>query len=189
MRYLVVLVVLVVLAYSYYALGPNKQKQESNIIKNVSSGVIRYGNETLASVQGNGIVTLDGTHVRKSLLVNGSLDANEAHIGNLKVNGQAKINSTVVDGKTEVNGFLNADKSTFQKEVTVSAHKLQFRDCTIDSIVVKKAGWSFGSQVVELLDKTICKGSITFESGDGKIIVSDTSQILGAVQGAEVEKQ
>lgn len=189
MRYLAVLVVIVLLFVSYYHWGPQKRSQESSNVKNVSSGVIRYGNETLASLQGNGLVTLDGTYVRKSLIVNGSLDANDAHIGSLKVNGQAKLNGTNVDGKTEVNGFLSADKSTFQKEIAVSAHKVQFSDCTLDSIVIKKTGWAFGSQVVELLDKTVCKGSITFEAGDGKIIVSDSSQILGAIQGAEVEKK
>lgn len=188
MKYVIVVVVFVLLVFSYYW-GEQRRGTDNSSVRNVSSGIIHYGNETFANLQGNGFVTLDGTSVRKSLVVNGSLDANKAHIGSLKVNGHATLAGTTIAGKTEITGFLSAEKCLFKKEVSVAAHKVRFVDCTLDAISVKNASWSFGIQIIELGQKTICKGPIIFESGKGKIILSEGSQVLGSIQGAVVEKQ
>src|SRR5258705_6636808 len=100
MRYVVVVLVVVALFFSYHVWGPNARRAGS--AKNVSSGVITYGNETLAGLQGNGFVTLDGTYVRNTLMVNGKLEAENAHIGTLKVNGMAELAGTIVDGTSDV---------------------------------------------------------------------------------------
>lgn len=188
MRYVIVVLVLVALVFSYYVWGPQARRASANG-KTVSSGVIHYGNENLASLKGNGIVTLEGTTVRNMLVVNGSLDAKDARIGALQVNGHATLTGSTVEGKSEINGFLNADNSNFNSDMEISAHKVKFQECNVDSLVIKKPLWAFGSQVVELAKKTICRGPITFEAGNGKIILSGDSQILGAVQGAEIERQ
>ena len=190
MRYVIVIVVVVALVMSYYVWGPSSRRSHAgNVAKNVSNGSIEYGNETLASLRGNGLVSLDGTNVRKNLSVNGSLDAKNAHIGQLQVNGKANLNNCIVEGESQINGFLQAEKSTFQAPVTLATHKVKFHDCNINAIVVKKPAWTFGTQVVELANNSICRGPITFEAGTGKIILSGDSQVLGSTHGVDIEKQ
>ncbi len=185
-KYLLVAILAVGLWYAYTSY-PQEHKTDG---KNVSNGVIRYGRETIASLEGNGFVTLEGTTVRNMLLVNGNLDAKNAKVGSLSVNGHASLLDTTIDAKSEINGFLSATNTTFRSELTVSTQSATFSGCTLSGgIVVKKPAWSFGRQTLELTEKTICKGPITFEGGNGKVILSKTSQILGAINGAEVEKQ
>ena len=156
--------------------------------KTVSSGMVHYGQETLATLEGNGSVELEGTFVKKLLIVNGNLDAQKAHLNALDVRGRATLLDSTVSGKAEVNGFLKAVGTTFRSDLIVSSKNVAFTNCTLANLVIKKPFWSFGQQVVELKDKTICKGSIVFEGGNGKVIVSGKSQVLGSVQGALIEK-
>lgn len=189
MKFIILVLLALALFYSYYVYGPSSAQTTEVEMKNVSNGVVKYGKETLAYLQANGFVTLDGTTVRKTLFVNGSLAANKARVNALHVNGHASVSECVVDGKSQVNGFLCPEHSTFRSELILSVQSVNFKDCTLESLVIKKPLWVFGRQVIELSDKTVCKGPITFEGGNGKVILSGNSQVLGPVQGAEVEKQ
>lgn len=188
MKFVIFVLLALALSYSYYTYGPSSA-QTNGVEKNVSNGVIKYGKETLVSVHANGFVTLEGTVVRKTLFVNGSLAANKAQINSMHVNGHAGVVECVVDGKSQVHGFFCPEHSTFRSELILSVQSVNFKDCNLESLVIKKPLWVFGTQVVELSEKTICKGPITFEGGNGKVILSGNSQVLGPVQGAEVEKQ
>lgn len=189
MKFILFVLLALALSYSYYTYGPSSSPKTAVEIKNVSNGVVTYGKETLAYLQANGFVTLDGTTVRKTIFVNGSLAASKARVNSLHVNGHASISECVVDDKSQVNGFLCPENSTFRSDLILSVQSVNFKGCTLESLVIKKPLWVFGKQVVELSEKTICKGSITFEGGSGKVILSGNSQVLGSVQGAEVEKQ
>ncbi len=156
--------------------------------KTVSSGMVHYGTETLTTLEGNGSVELEGTFIKKLLVVNGNLYAQKAHINALDVRGRATLLDSTVDGSAEVNGFLSAVGTTFRSPLTLSSKNVAFTNCTLANLVIKKPFWSFGQQVVELKDKTVCKGSIIFEGGNGRVIVSGKSQVSGSVQGALIEK-
>ena len=183
MKYLVALALIAIGCYAYFVMN-----QPSGSAKSVTSGVVRYGAETLGSVHANGFVTLEGTTVRKTLFVNGSLSAEKATIGQMHVNGHAGLFGCTVNDVSQVNGFMSANKCTFGKELVLSVQKVSFTECIVGAVTVKKPLWVFGTQVVELSDKTICKGPIIFESGNGKIVISGNSQLIGPVHGAEVEK-
>lgn len=185
MKFVMFVLLALALSYSYYIYGPSSAKNSEN----TSSGVVRYANETLVNLQANGFVTLDGTVVRKTLFVNGSLAAKKAQLSAVHVNGHASLSGCVVDAKSQVNGFFCPDSTTFRSELILAVQNVTFKDCTLDALVIKKPLWVFGSQVVELSGKSVCKGPITFEGGNGKIILSAASQILGSVNGANVEKQ
>ncbi len=184
MKLILVLLVAVVLFYMYYGIGTSSKDGKS-----VTSGVVSYDNETVGSLQVNGVVTLDGTTVSNALAVSGSLQAKKAHINTMQVNGHASLTECVVDGKAQIQGYLSAHQTKFGSELTLSTYKVKFDNCTLGALVIKKAFWALGEQVVELADNTTCTGPITFENGNGKVILSGNSQFNGSVQGAEVEKQ
>lgn len=187
MKYLLLALIVIGVVFLYYT--KTQSTDASGKLANISSGVISYGKDSLASLKGNGLVSLDGTFVRGMLEVNGSLDAKDAHIGTLLTNGHASFVGCVVDGKAEINGFTSGINATFQAPLTLTCRKATFENCNLSAVTVKKTGWSFGSQELILSKKTICKGPITFEAGNGKVIVSKDSQILGKVIGAEVVAQ
>jgi hypothetical protein len=156
--------------------------------KNVGSGVLHYGVEAVSTLDANGIVTLDGTKVKKKLTVNGTLTAKKASIQELEVNGSCHLADCTVGAKSTVTGRLSALRSTFRQELVISAFGATFSGCKLESVVIKKPFWAFGKQELELSDGTICKGPIIFESGKGKVILKGKSQVLGAINGAEIEK-
>lgn len=152
-----------------------------------SIGLIQHGNEKLESLSANGRITLNGTQVIGPLDVSGSLSAHDAHIGAVNVNGHAWFYNSTVDGKCEVGGLISAEKSTFKDTILVTSRKINFDDCNVNSILVRKIWWPFSSQVVELTN-SVCKGDITFESGKGRVILLDGSQVQGKVIGGEIKK-
>jgi hypothetical protein len=180
MRYVVAILVVLGLVFSFYY--GEKKKGES---KSVAQGVVIYGKEELDTLTGNGVFALDGTTVKNNTIITGSLYANNAHFDSLVVvNGQANLADCTLRGPSLFQGLFNATKSAFHAPVTLASHTFIFHDCDIDSIVVKKPSWLSGTQVVVLTDKSICRGTITFEAGRGKVILSPDSKILGKITGA-----
>ena len=181
MKFLITLLLVAALGYFYwsssYTINPT--------IQNVSSGVISYGKETMDSLKGNGLVTLEGTTIRGRLEVNGSVKATKAFIGAFDCAGYANLTDCVIKTHSDVNGFLNANRTAFQGPVVLKAQKAEFTDCTIESLIVKNPSWVFGTQVIELQGKTVVKGSITFESGQGKVNMSPQSKVLGKIVGGQ----
>lgn len=153
------------------------------------SGLVHHGNETIDALHTNGRVTLVGTKVTGLAEVNGSLTTKGAVIGSLNANGHTYLNNTKVMGLADITGFFTAENSSFDGELDVKAHKITLKNCTTNAIYVKKVMWPFDSQVVELLDGTVCNGNISFESGKGHVIVKAGSTLKGKVANGELEKQ
>ncbi len=186
MRYLVALLLIVLLIFAAYKYNEGSLPEGG---KSKSSGIVHYGAETLSTLDANGFVTLDSTFVRKALTVHGTLSAEKAQINNMHVSGKASLSDCVVNGQTQVSGFLSAKACSFRGPLELTMHSVTFEDCNLDTIVIKKPFWSLLTQKVELTGKSICKGTITFESGSGKVIVSGKSQMVGTVHGGEVVKE
>jgi hypothetical protein len=185
MKYLFTLLIIVGLAYAYMEYGPKAAHDG----KNGSSGIVHYGKETLSRLDAKGFVTLDGTFVRKATDVMGNFSATNSHLNSLMIQGRTSLSGCVVEGDVMASGLFSAEHTTFRAPVIVSSHSVAFSDCQLNTIVIKKPFWSIGQQVLELSDKSICKGSIVFEGGDGKIVLKGQAQVLGSVQGALIEKQ
>lgn len=155
---------------------------------NVSSGVVVYGTETLNGVQGNGFVTLDGTTVLGVVHVNGHLDAKNAKMASLSVNGNVCLTKSRVLGNSDITGFMSAVGSKFDGDIAISSKKITLDNCQATHILVRKTAWSFGSQVVELNHKSKVTGGIIFEAGDGRVLLSPDSHVGGRVIGGQIEK-
>lgn len=181
MKFILTLILIAALAYFYW----NSSYNVSPTIQNVNSGVLSYGKETMDSLKANGLVSLDQTTVRGRLEVNGSVKATKAIMGAFDCAGYASLTDCLIKTHSDVSGFLNATRTAFQGPVVLKAQNATFTDCTIESLIVKNPTWVFGTQVIELQGKTIVKGSITFESGHGKVNMSPQSKVLGKIVGGQ----
>jgi hypothetical protein len=152
------------------------------------TGLFHHGKETLNSLHYNGRITLEETKVKNDVQVNGSLYSHKATIGTLNVGGHVHLVRSSILGKSDVSGFFNAENCQFRDTITFKGQTLALNNCKVRNIYVKKAPWPFGSQVVELSKKSICRGKITFESGKGRVVLKDKSKIRGKVHGAKIEK-
>ncbi|MBS0656272.1 MAG: hypothetical protein JSR46_10880 [Verrucomicrobia bacterium] len=188
MRYLLCLIIGAALAYGYIYYYENATSHTDETAVS-HAGFAHYGKETVSSLSVNGSLTLDGTRIKGLLEVNGKLDAQDATIGSIDVNGSVHLANCQVSGKTAVNGFFSATSSQFQDEITVSSQKVALNDSTAPSIVVRQIKWLPGTQTVELSHNSKIAGNITFESGKGKVILSDGSIVSGSVIGGEVENK
>lgn len=150
-----------------------------------SNGNISYGKDTINNLDVNGMVKLDGTKITDSLKVNGYLQASKAQIEKMQINGNAILNKCSVNQKSVVRGFLQAKNSSFSDEISIYSENAVFDSCSIKSIFIHDTK-SYGKQILELKGKTKVTGTITFEKGEGEVIVGPSCEI-GDVIGAKIK--
>lgn len=81
--------------------------------------------------------------------------------------------------------FENAELN----QVEVGAVEANFDYCTVDSIVMKQLEGDFASKKqIVYLRNTIVEGDITFEQGDGHVILEGSSKVKGKIIGGTKEK-
>ena len=148
-----------------------------------------FGKETVQSIQAAGSVVLEKTQVLNLVEVNGSLEADQAIMGGLQVNGQVDLKNCSIDNDSYINGTLTADHTHFQKGLSIAAQKIALKTCTLDSLTVREVKGFHGVQVVDLRYGTKVTGPITIESGHGEVWLSSNSEVLGLISGAKVYKK
>lgn len=121
--------------------------------------------------------------------INGSLDADEAAIDSLQVNGQISLKSCLVNNGSIINGSLTADNTYFQKEVSAASQKITLTTCSLEALTVREIAGFEGVQVVDLRNGTKVTGPIVVESGKGEVWLSSNSEALGTISGAQVYKK
>ncbi len=149
------------------------------------AGVGKYGVEVIDSIDGAGLVKLQGTSV-KDIQVSGSLISQGAKLGSLQIQGEANLRDTNIAGETTVTGFVQTHSSSFEKPVNVCARKALFTHTKVHSINVRKEPSFKGKQVIELKQGTVVSGNIHFESGKGEIHIDASSRIEGKVTGGKI---
>lgn len=149
----------------------------------------QYGKETLESLNGAGLIKLNGTTITNDLHFNGSLITKEAQIGSLDVMGEANLNQTTIHKASTIMGSLQATQSKFLQPITILSQKTLFTSCKLQGITVRKDDSYKGKQTIELKQGTIVDGPIHFESGKGEVILSSSSQVLGPITGGKVIKK
>ncbi|MFZ4772594.1 MAG: hypothetical protein ACOYK9_01205 [Chlamydiia bacterium] len=172
-------------------------------IDQITFGNVTYGKVTISEVNANGNVHLAGTKVSGSLNVNGNLKASDARLEKMTVNGEVLLeNCTIkkmevngkmtltkcsIEQKSQINGFVSATNCKFAGELVVASKKMVFDSCQIRSLSIPKESGS-QIQVVELKGATRVAGSITFESGNGEVVLSSMSKVDGKVSGGKIRR-
>jgi hypothetical protein len=151
-------------------------------------GMTSYGKETMEELTINGFGELNGTKVTLKLEVNGSLQATNADIGKMQVNGKATLENCIIRQKSTIHGFLTAKNTKFFDEITIASKKTVFDSCSLTSIHILKSDMLSQEQVVLLSGSTKISGSITFDRGMGKVILEKGCEIKDVV-GGQIVKQ
>lgn len=149
---------------------------------NVYCGAKSFYDEKLNEIVVNGSTDFEGTTVQKAT-INGSLDARKATIGTLVVNGSAYLEESVVEHDATINGVLETSKTTLQK-LFIASREVILSETTATDIVMRKDPVA-KVQKIKLRKGAQITGSITFESGNGEVWLSDDSSILGNVKGGK----
>src|SRR6185295_12295151 len=108
--------------------------------------------------------------------------------GFLTLHGPGILESTTVMGPIVLFGILNA-KNSFLNDVQAATTELTLYNTNAHSIVIRKNGHSEKPQRVFLYGNSQISGAITFEQGNGKVIVSPDAKISGGVVGGTVQRQ
>lgn len=148
-----------------------------------------YGTETLESLEGNGLMKLNGTSITNKLHVAGSLIAKDATIGILDIMGDANICDSTIKKPSTIVGSLQVSRTTFEQPLTILSPKALFTASHLESITVQKDLSFKGKQVIELKQRSIVNGPIHFESGKGEVLLFSGSKVLGPVTGGQVIKR
>lgn len=148
-----------------------------------------YGTESLDSLEGNGLVKLDGTSIANLLRVMGSLIAKDAQIGTLDVMGEANLRNTTVKNGATIMGSCQASSCTFEQMIHIHMQKVLFTACKTKGISVHKDGGFKGRQIVELKQGTVIDGPIHFDSGKGEVVIFPGCKVTGPVTGGKIVKK
>ena len=167
---------------------------------NKSFGLTQYKNETFDSLTCYGATQLDNVSIRGPLAIYGQLDANKLSIqGPITIYGHAELDDITckdeitvygkltldkgtISGKTKIYGGARIEQSTVDDLVTY-ARKITLTSSTVKNIHMKK---DTGKVTVTLV-KTKVNGDITFDCGNGRVILDRESSISGKVIDGNIE--
>jgi len=149
----------------------------------------QYGKVTLESLEGSGLIKLNGTSVTNEIQLIGSLISQNGKIGSLDVIGEVNLTETTVAHGGKVMGSVQMVRSNIQKPITILSQKAVFTSSKLTGITVKQDSAFKGKQIIELRQGTIVDGPIHFESGKGEVLIHTGSQVLGPITGGKAIKK
>jgi hypothetical protein len=149
-------------------------------------GTQSFIDKKLITVTFNGTLQIKDSEVSESTQVNGTLTVENSELNALNVNGSISLDESVIKGAVTVNGTLEATKSRFQNTITAITKRLCLSGSTAVDVLIKN---SSDSEEIILSGGTKIAGSITFESGKGKVIIKDSSEVTGEVRGGVVVRE
>lgn len=185
---------------------------------NINVGTTHLSGQTYSTRTMNGSANLDNVTVTETLTVNGSATISESNIKNLTTHGSANLQKTTINGHCQTHGSLISSESTIHQLTTrgsanlyetmvhelcdisgsliaqsstlnrmiVSSKRITLINSKTKTIHIRKQTGPC-EQIVELNNTTV-DGDITFESGEGKILLKSNSKITGKVVGGRIEK-
>jgi hypothetical protein len=151
-------------------------------------GCGQYGQVKLESLNGTGLIKLNGTSVNHEISLVGSLISQNGEIGSLDVTGEVNLTETTVKKGGTIIGSMQTVRSTIQEPITILSQKAVFTSSKLAGITVKQDSAFKGKQIIELRQRTLVDGPIHFESGKGEVLIYTGSQVLGPVTGGKVIK-
>jgi len=157
-----------------------------------------FGNYVVQAIEAKGILQLAGTRVPQGLYMEGTLDADSAHIGSATIKGCATLTNCIVDGDisicgkgflkcsliggiTEIGGTLEAYKTEFCGCIQAASGFIELRGCSAVGMYLFPCGEEL--QVVKILQGSVIQSDIVFQSGKGRVILDRSSALCGRIHG------
>ncbi len=151
----------------------------------IEPGSVTCGKGSVTDLSGNGMVTVNGTTVADSTVVNGLLKANDAEFGSLQVHGTATLTQCIINDAADFKGSVTASSSQFRNLLDIYSNLSRFIDSKIENNI-HVHHTDNPKQVVHLEKNTKVSGDIIFDDGHGEVIVRGKSSITGKVIGGEI---
>lgn len=168
--------------YAYQVSGSNnlQHKKFNNL---TSKGYLQFSD---LHITGN--FTSHGSAVGEKLkcnnfVVSGSIKASDLTASFGSVKGAISAHNLNISGDLKLSGEIYITKSILGN-VEITSNAATFKDSKIHNIMVKNNNNK--EQKITLANKTIISGDVTFESGNGKIYLDNSSKIEGKITGATI---
>lgn len=151
-------------------------------------GSVTCNKGTVNSLNGNGLVSVNGTTVAGGTNVNGMLNADDANFSSLNVNGSVMLFKCTVNNEAEIKGTLKATSSKFERSLDIFSNSIRLSNSKIrDNIHVHHTDNKM--QEIYLTDNSEVGGDIIFDDGNGKVFVDASSNIKSKVIGGKIIKK
>ncbi|MGD9152208.1 MAG: hypothetical protein PVG30_00910 [Gammaproteobacteria bacterium] len=164
-------------------------------------GVVVCGKGSVHNVLAAGYANLNGTTVTNSIKVGGYLSAKNSNLnlvacgggvdidksnitGSVGFAGAAILNKVSINGKCSELGLLVAKDADFANTIEITGEITHFQHSKTVAILVHPS--EHPQEKIYLEDQTVVNGNITFESGNGIVVKSADSTILGNVIGGKI---
>lgn len=151
----------------------------------VEPGSVTCGKGSVTDLSGNGMVTVNGTTITESTIVNGLLKANDAEFGSLQVHGTASLTQCIINDVADFKGSVTASSSHFRNLLDIYSSLSRFVDTTIESNI-HVHHTDNPKQIIHLEKNSKVTGDVIFDDGHGEVIVRGKSSISGKVIGGEI---
>ncbi len=145
-----------------------------------------YVDENVSSVTTNGSLFLKNTIVSDSVSVNGMLYSVLSDLGSLQINGECKLEDTTIRGNSLVNGSFTANRCHFLGGLSVASEITYLENSTASQVVIRRISNSDSVQSLMISGKSLIRGDIVFESGQGNVVIKGDIEIQGDVVGGTV---
>ncbi len=159
--------------------------------ENESEGNIRISNTTKDCINHLGSVFLSNVIVRNKVDVTGNLEGANVSLNGIFMEGRLLLNGrNNVAGNVDIVGELVSANTNFSKKIKINSYNIQLKNGTVtkDILVRKNDKGTTGTQYL-YIDNSTVNGNITFESGKGRVILSNGGRYTGALIGGTFENK
>lgn len=155
---------------------------------NIIPGSVTCGHGTVNNLNGNGMVTVNGTTVAGATVINGLLHAEDANFFSLEVNGSVKLVQCTINDAASIKGALTASSTKFEKMLEIYSSETRFINSKVNNNL-HLAHTDSKKHIVYLDNYSEVSGDIVFDDGDGEVILRGNSKVGGKVIGGHLVSQ
>jgi hypothetical protein len=149
---------------------------------NIIPGSVTCSSGTVDSLTGNGTVTVNGTTVSGTTLVNGLLNAEDANFYSLDVNGSVKLIQCTINHTATIKGSLTASSTKFDNTLKLYSSETRFINSKVGGDL-HLGHTDPKKQIVYLDNFSEIAGNVIFDDGDGEVVLRGQSKVNGKVIG------
>lgn len=169
--------------------GVDEYYEYTKLSGKMSNPIHIFGEGNLKNVYSNKKIEIDESAiVEKSqidyLISHGSLKTKDSTFKNLKIGDSASFKNSKVLEKTQINGRLKAENTTFQSALLIGGQAATLKSCACQRGL---RFLPFSSRQTLVLEKTKVKGNIVFEGEPGIVILKKNSQIEGKIKNGVIK--